>query len=87
MTWLKKEMEESARARENHNLHVRTVSKTRTNHKCKGCGIIIPIANSAIVVTEETLVADRTFYKASYFDRSCFLQKYPNLTNKLDETL
>ena len=74
---LKKELKESAQARENQSLHIREVSKTRTDHKCKYCNHLIDIGSRATVVTEEILnqFVNKVFYKTYYYHHVCFLQK------------
>ena len=81
MTWLKKEIEESSNARQKQNLHIKEVNKTRNEHNCKFCHHVIPIGQSAKVVTEviDNQYTNSSFYKTYYYHGVCFLQKYPNL--------
>ena len=76
MSWLKKEMEESAKARAEQNTHIKPVSKTRTSHICDFCKHEIVIGSPAKVVTEEILntYINKSFYKTYYYHDVCFLQ-------------
>ena len=78
---LKKELEESERARANQGLHVRTVKATRTEHECAFCRHEIEIGSFARTVTKEVInqyTLKVIFTKPAYYHSPCFLQTYPN---------
>ncbi len=79
MSWLRKEIEESANARANKGLHVKSVSKTRTEHKCEYCKHDIPIGSSAKVTSKEVInkYTNAPFYNTAYYHNPCFLQTFP----------